>query len=69
MGDWLGFPFSFNKERIVTFWQTVPGGKQKGVLSSGGGGGESGSGGTGSECTSCLKGCPLPALGIDTLTQ
>lgn len=34
MGDWLGFLFSFNNKRIVTFWQTVPGGETNGVLSS-----------------------------------
>lgn len=48
MGDWLGFLFSFNNKRIVTFWQTVLEGETKGVLSSGGGGGETGPGGTAS---------------------
>lgn len=30
MGDWLGFLFSFNNKRIVTFWQLFWGVKQRG---------------------------------------
>lgn len=58
MGDWLGFLFSFNNKRIVTFLANCSTGKQRGsylVV-----------GGEGSLVLVPLlpERCPLPALGM-----